>query len=173
MSSSVKKTPSEALEVGDTFNETDDDVLFEVTSIRKESNPPVVLCVPIDGEATEEEYDVDYVQNAVMARKKYVSEGYSKYGAREIYKMCMKELKNALVLAKQNVGGSKSVLRDKMMIHNNVTEVPSDVSTCGDEDESSPRKKKNKRNQRVPRRRQPPHQQLCRTTATAIPTCQI
>ena len=60
MSSSTKKTPSETLKVGDTFNETDEDAIIEVTAIHKDLNPPFVLCVPIqsDGEATEEEYDV-------------------------------------------------------------------------------------------------------------------
>ena len=57
---SVKK-----LNVGDIFNETDEDEIWEVNEIRSQSNPPIVLCSKqtndSESEETEQEYDVDYV----------------------------------------------------------------------------------------------------------------
>ena len=130
------------MEVGDVFNETDEDDRIQVTSIREEDEHPHVLCSAIRDEEessdTEQDYDVDYVQRAVNMRKAYEREGFHELGAKEIYRLTMHTLKYALDLAKQSTKGlSKQGLRDRLMLYNGLATVPSDADSENESESSS------------------------------------
>ena len=98
MSSTQNKLP---IEVGDVFNETDDDERRQVTATRDQADPPIALCVRVvdsdeSSEDTAEEYSLQYVVQAVDARKKYCAAGYDKFDAKRIHLMKVKELRFAL-----------------------------------------------------------------------------
>ena len=64
------------VEVGDIFNETDDDVDFRVVTIDERADPPTALCIKntkgngdTESEDTEEEYALSYVEQCVRLRR--------------------------------------------------------------------------------------------------------
>ena len=103
------------MEVGDHFNETDEDVIREVTEIRVEDGITPCTKIGSDSEDTEEECDLSHVEGCVNSRKKCKTEGFADYDVYDIYKMNLKELKQALKLAKQSTTGPKVLLCDHMI----------------------------------------------------------
>ena len=129
------------VEVGDVFNETDDDKMQLVVEVHGDRDPPVALCRSMKREEeeteTEEEYALDYVRKCVKFRKEFIKKDYDKKDVRAIYLMSTKELRQALKLGNQSIAGGKERLRKRLMGYLNICEVPSDVAsgTDGDEEE--------------------------------------
>ena len=66
----------QALKIGETFNETDDDVTFKVVGVRPSNDPPIALANRMKQEedessGTEVEYALSYVQEAVHKRRQF------------------------------------------------------------------------------------------------------
>ena len=103
-----------SVEVGDVFNETDEDVDQRVTSVHAKSDPPTAMCCSIkaedQSEETEQEYDLEYVDKCVQARKEFRQHGYHDLDVKGIYKMKKEALMEALMLAKQSPQGLKQEL---------------------------------------------------------------
>ena len=141
---------SNNIQVGDCFNETDEDEKIQVTQIRSTNDPPTVLCSVVrdtynsDSEETETEYDMAYVTKAVNMMRKFVEEGFDQYSVRDVYKLSVKKLRYALELAKQNTTGFKKTLRDRLMFYLNIKEIPSDVESDEDYKPTVNTKKKDK-----------------------------
>ena len=173
---------SKKLKVGDIFNESDEDDMIQVTEIRDKQDPPVVLCSTMhdnsDSEETEQEYDVGYVSGAVDLRQKYESYGFAALDVQGIYRLSKKDLIHALSLAKQSTFGlDKMQLRDRMILHNGFSQVPSDTESESDSSDSgsdsesdsessasdweeqqpSPKETKKKKNTKEKIQTEPPH----------------
>ena len=136
-----KKNTENELQTGDFFNETDDDQLWVVKAIYRSRNPPVVYCVTMktedSDEETEEEYSLQYVEKCVKHRKQFNEEGFASADVYEIYKMSLKKLRRGLRLAKQRTTGSLRELRKRMCFYRNITEIPEDVRSGTESDSSS------------------------------------
>ena len=97
------------VQTGDVFNETDDDSIFIVDDIYPDRDPAVTMCRHVhldDSETdTEEEWDLQYVQNCVQLRKQFVETGCTDMDVYDIYKLSTKQLQEALTCVKQNTEG--------------------------------------------------------------------
>ena len=144
----MSSTTPGGIEIGDVFNETDDDyeTCKRIVSFNDKRDPPTVICCSIkvedESEDTEEEYDLTYVDKCVQARKGFMQNGYHEYDVKDIYKMQKHELIEALVLAKQSTTGLKQDLRDRLMFYLNIAQIPSDVSGESGDDVPPAKKKK-------------------------------
>ena len=86
----------ENIEVGDVFNETDDDKDQRILKINSEKDPPTAICRSIkrdsESDETEEEYHMDYVRDHVSSRKQYEDAGYNEIDVYDIYRMKKKTI---------------------------------------------------------------------------------
>ena len=97
------------VQTGDVFNETDDDSIFIVGDIYPDRDPAIAMCHHVhldDSETdTEEEWDLQCVQNCVQLRKQFVETGCADMDVYDIYKLSTKQLQEALTYVKQNIEG--------------------------------------------------------------------
>ena len=134
---------SRTVEVGDIFNETSEDEMWQVNEIRANHDPPTAMCSKIqdgseESEDTEEEYDLPYVTRCVDLRKHYEREGFASLDAKGIYKLSKNDLLHAMALAKQTTAGlTKTQLRDRMLLHNGFAQVPESQSSDDESDSES------------------------------------
>ena len=101
MSKKKKKGP---VEIGDVFNETDDEQEFKVVYIDAKRDPPIAFCQRMEdgheAEETETEYSLQYVKECVRLRRNFVYCDYPKLNVYSIYKMSKSGLITALNMAK-------------------------------------------------------------------------
>ena len=117
--------------VGDIFNETDDDKTQRVIEVHAERDPPIALCCSVkeenESDETEQEYALEYVEKCVKKRREFRSKGLNNSTVYDVYQMKKSELVVALQLTNQQATGSRQQLRDRLLGFLNIHSVPSDV----------------------------------------------
>ena len=91
--------------VGDIFNETDDDKTQRVIEVHAERDPPIALCCSVkeenESDETEQEYALEYVEKCVKKRREFRSKGFNNSTVYDVYQMKKSELVVALQLTNQ------------------------------------------------------------------------